>query len=295
MEYETKIKRILKRSRVLWMCLTLAVLLLGIVVFLALRQDVTYRLKSNMQAVFAPSFFMTESHAETTQMSLSDLQNDSRVTFDQSLMLINETHLLTGDFTAEICAYRDTDVLMNLCVHDAYESLAKHINDKFGQKLYIRSAYRTAEEQQEETEANADTATQVGASEHQAGLALDVYIPYYAGNAFLKTDVGRYVNTYCHEFGFIIRYPSYGKDSTGISFEPWHLRYVGFPHSEIITKHYLTLEEYVDELELGKLYAYQTYIITRQSGDNFLIPCEFQTATVSFDNTGSYILTFVLE
>ena len=285
-------KRISKR--VLIPLTAVLVLLCGVMIFFAVRRDITYRIKTDLKAAFAPSFALQEVETETIQVSLAELQADSRVHFDQSMMLISDRYLLTEDFSADVSTYGDSDVLMNTCIHDAYRALAEHIAKAFDQKLYVRSAFRTPEEQLEEEHANADTATKVGASEHQAGLALDVYVPYYAGKAFLKTEVGRYVNSYCHEYGFIIRYPSYGTSETGIPYEPWHLRYVGFPHAEIIAKHYLTLEEYIGSMEHGKLYAYQTYVISRQSGTEFAVPREFRSATISPDHTGAYILTFFI-
>ena len=38
------------------------------------------------------------------------------------------------------------------------------------------------------------------------------------------------------------------EDITKITYEPWHLRYVGKENAEYITKHQLTLEEYLNEL-----------------------------------------------
>lgn len=285
-------KAFFKKYRFLYLCVGILFIIVCTIAFFAWRQDIYYRLKTDVQAVFAPSFDLQASDAETEMMTLTELQNDPRVTFDQSMLLINGEHLLTDDFEAEVTAYGDSDVLMNVCMHDAYRALAEHIAQTFDQKLFVRSAYRSMQEQADELEADSEHATQVGASEHQAGLALDVYIPYYAGKAFLKTEVGRYVNSHCHEYGFIIRYPSYGDDSTGIPFEPWHLRYVGKPHAEIMAEHYLTLEEYIGSMEHGKLYAYQAYAISRQSGDTFEIPKEFKAAVISKDNSGGYILTF---
>lgn len=285
-------KRISKR--VLIPLTAVLVLLCGVIIFFAVRRDITYRIKTDLQAAFAPAFALQEVETETIQVSLAELQADSRVHFDQSMMLISDRYLLAEDFSADVSTYGDSDVLMNTCIHDAYRALAEHIAQAFDQKLYVRSAFRTLEEQLEEEQAGANTATKVGASEHQAGLALDVYVLYYAGKAFLKTEVGRYVNSYCHEYGFIIRYPSYGTSETGIPFEPWHLRYVGFPHAEIIAEHFLTLEEYIGSMEHGKLYAYQTYVISKQSGTEFAVPREFRSATISPDHTGAYILTFFI-
>lgn len=39
---------------------------------------------------------------------------------------------------------------------------------------------------------------------------------------------------------------------TGIQYEPWHIRYVGLPHSAIMHKKKLTLEEYLDFLKENK-------------------------------------------
>ena len=95
-----------------------------------------------------------------------------------------------------------------------------------------------------------------------------------------------------HEYGFIIRYPVYGEDSTGIRFEPWHIRYVGQPHATIIQKNRLTLEEYILSMKEGQWYAAQGYLFCRQRGENGLsLPADFSSALISDDNTGCYILT----
>ena len=127
-------------------------------------------------------------------------------------------------------------------------------------------------------------------SEHH-GLVLDVYVNGYAGSGFLKSEAGQYVNKNSWKYGFIIRYPLFKKHITGIRFEPWHIRYVGLPHSEIIYKEGLTLEEYISSLEVGNYYKYKNYYISRQEGDNLLIPYNLKEIVVSPDNTGCYIIT----
>ena len=79
---------------------------------------------------------------------------------------------------------------------------------QFDVPLYVREAYRTAKEQEEKTEENSAVAAEVGASEHQAGLALDLYVPQFGGWAFTKSAAGRFVDTNCRDYGFIVRYPS---------------------------------------------------------------------------------------
>lgn len=255
------------------------------------RKDIGFRIQTDFRSVFATNP-LEQAEPDTTIILYHDLLTDSRVTQNQSLLLINQEYRLTDAFQPELGGYRGTDVKLNTCLHDAYGAISAKVQELYGQTLYIRSAYRTAEEQMEELSENDKLAAQVGASEHQAGLAMDVYVPYFAGMAFLKTETGRYVNEHCGEFGFIIRYPSYGQASTKIDYEPWHLRYVGLPHAEIIMDSCTTLEQYIAGLELNQFYRYGDYLITRQSGESLRIPKSFQSAVVSEDNTGAYILTF---
>lgn len=119
---------------------------------------------------------------------------------------------------------------------------------------------------------------------------------YYGGTAFLKHEVGRWVNSNCSDYGFIIRYPYYGEKETGISYEPWHLRYVGQPHARIISENRITLEEYIVSLRPGVFYSYESggenWLILRTNGDELSIPDEFISAEISKDNTGGYVVTF---
>ena len=52
------------------------------------------------------------------------------------------------------------------------------------------------------------------------------------------------------KYGFILRYPKGKEYITGIIFEPWHYRYVGKEAAADIRNQDLTLEEYLEELEL---------------------------------------------
>lgn len=227
------------------------------------------------------------------EYAISDLESDERITFDQSLMLVNTSKMLSADFIPNIAEYKDTDVYMNVCVLQSYAALSDAVREEFGEKLYISDDFRTAEEQEKLYIEMPDTATKAGASEHQTGLALDVYVAYYAGDAFIKSPIGRFVNTECYKYGFIIRYPSFGEDVTGIRFEPWHIRYVGQPHASIIYNNHITFEEYIDSLEIGKWYESEGYLICRQalSDGKLILPDDFESCTISPDNTGYYIVT----
>ena len=230
----------------------------------------------------------------TSTTTFEELLGDSRVSFDQSMMLVNKRYTLPDAFEPQLSEYKSTTVYMNNCMLDAYACLSADISRRFRQKLYVSSDFRTSDEQAALYEEDPLTATLPGASEHQTGLALDVYVARFSGDGFIKSPIGRFINRNSWKYGFIIRYPSYGEDVTGIRFEPWHIRYVGHPHADVIYNNHLTLEEYVDMLELGKWYETEDYYICRMAipyEDEFIFPSDFTSCVISPDNTGSSIIT----
>ena len=277
------------------------VIVVAILIFLS---AVPIVLSKNLHHIFVftekNGFFKKEVNIETVQtlkthhLTIEELDNDDRVVFDQSLMLINTKYMLPESFEADISEYKTTSVYMNNCMLSKYGELSADISRKFNQKLYVSSDFRTTEQQEELYRQDPLTATLPRASEHQSGLALDVYVAYYSGEGFLKSPVGRYVNSHSWEYGFIIRYPSYGEESTGIRFEPWHIRYVGYPHAKVIYNNHITLEEYIALLEIGVWYEIDGYYVCRQAlsdADTLEVPNEFAECMISPDNTGYYIIT----
>lgn len=88
-----------------------------------------------------------------------------------------------------------------------------------------------------------------GCSEHETGLALDLadgtadFDPVCP--TFPDTGIFEDFRRHAAACGFIERY---GKDKqalTGIAHEPWHFRYVGYPHALFMRENNLCLEEYL--------------------------------------------------
>lgn len=281
-----------KRRRIKLLYLLIPVL--AIAVFLIFCPQYRYVL-AEMLGINCDEIKMTTvKPGDLMQYTLDELKADEKVSFNQSMMLINTEYMLQDDYVPELSAYNNTDLQFSCCLHDAYKELSSAVTNETGSKLYVSSAYRTNEEQLEQWEKDSDTATVAGASEHQTGLALDVYVAYNAGFNFIKTEAGQFVNSNCWKYGFIIRYPSYGQDKTGIKYEPWHIRYVGEPHAEIIYNNHLTLEEYILSLENGVWYEIEGYLISRQKIDDdttLTLPDKYSNVVISPDNTGSYIIT----
>ncbi len=82
------------------------------------------------------------------------------------------------------------------------------------------------------------------ASEHHTGLAFDITVP---GKSFKGTKQCTWLAEHCWEYGFIIRYTEEKESITGITAEPWHIRYVGVSHAIIMRDEDLCLEEYVEK------------------------------------------------
>lgn len=261
---------------------------------LALRPDWRYLcVDALLPGTSAPLERLEEDEIEQEAWTLAELLEAGAVQ-DRSLMLINDSYHLPEDYEPSLIGYHGTGALMDEAMEQAFDALAQAVEEQFDQTLYIRSSYRTREEQAQTIQEDGEVAASLDASEHQAGLALDVCVSGYAGRAFLKTEAGQYVNDACWEYGFIIRYPYYGESSTGIGYEPWHIRYVGQPHAQIIMNNSWTLEDYFNQLEYDAFYRFEDVIITRQTEEPFQLPSGWESLTVSPDNQGGMIFTVVM-
>lgn len=225
-------------------------------------------------------------------MQSFDLNSQTEWRSEQSLILLNKTYALPEGFEPQMAEYKDSGVQMNIAILDAYGQLSAAVTENTGDKMYVSSVYRSVEEQAEIQANDPEIALPPGHSEHHTGLAVDVYVFEHAGMNFLESEAGQYVNKNCYDFGFIIRYPEGKEEITGISFEPWHLRYVGLPHSKIIQQKFITFEEYIDLLKPNKFYHYDNYLITRQPlNSKIKLPAGLQNIVYSPDNTGHVIIT----
>lgn len=287
-------KKATKKDKILITIAVIGVMITMILCLFHIKPDWKYMLGQIVTAsVHTSDINLSDTNDLQTMSYKASIEKDAEnINEDQSLLLVNKNNTIPPNFTADLTDYNKDGLKMNSCMIEAFKHLSDDISTKFGESLYIMSGYRTAEEQLEiYNNQGGSTAEIPGASEHQTGLALDVYVNNYAGYGFLKSEVGQFVNSECWKYGFIIRYPMLKSDITGIDFEPWHIRYVGIPHAEIIYKKGITLEEYSDLYDEGKFYEYGDYIISRQTTKNLTLPKEFQSCNISADNAGNYYIT----
>ena len=127
-------------------------------------------------------------------------------------------------------------------VNAGYRSIA------YQQELFDERVYAYRQEGYSGNQARAkvrQTVADPGASEHHTGLAFDIAITGEA--SFAATQQSVWLAQHCWEYGFILRYPADKTEITGISYEPWHIRYVGTAHSLIMRDENLCLEEYIEK------------------------------------------------
>jgi D-alanyl-D-alanine carboxypeptidase len=185
----------------------------------------------------------------------------------KELLLINPWHLLPEDYEAELedveyghrmdaCAAEHLRDMLADCREAGYSPLiCSSYRDRSKQEVLFQSDVRKFMYRgYSEEEAVRETAQNVavpGSSEHEAGLAADIV---YVGHQVLdesqeQNDTQQWLMEHCMEYGFILRYPRDKQDITGITYEPWHYRYVGEDAAREIMSRGICLEEYLGVID----------------------------------------------
>jgi len=176
-----------------------------------------------------------------------------------SLILVNSGHPFLWDVedTELTPVTENSDVLLE---REPAQMLNRLMGELNGWKGIVPVSGRRSNEEQRELwdksmeENGADFTKQFvappGCSEHETGLAIDLGL--MGGDIdFIRPSFpdiglcGRFRRR-AAQYGFVERYPSGKEALTGIAHEPWHFRYVGRPHAELMERKGLVLEEYID-------------------------------------------------
>ena len=176
-----------------------------------------------------------------------------------NLILVNAYHGILDkpkDFLVPACD-RFPEILLQRCAATLLNELMQEID---GWSFIVPvSGYRSPEEQQriwdDSLRDNGEEFTRKyvavpGHSEHQTGLAIDLglkaeHIDFIRPD-FPYSSICQTFREKAPKYGFILRYPAGKEKKTGIGHEPWHFRYVGTPHAQVMTEADLTLEEYME-------------------------------------------------
>ncbi len=128
---------------------------------------------------------------------------------------------------------------IHLLVRSAYRSYAVQAAT-FAQ--FVEEEMHRAEESgqpitREEAEARANQySARPGYSQHQLGTTVDITSADAADLVpdFGQTPAGRWLHNNAHTFGFVFSYPEGKERLTGYIYEPWHLRWIGRDHAEML-------------------------------------------------------------
>ena len=185
----------------------------------------------------------------------------------KELILINPWHLLPEDYEADLedveyghrmdsCAAEHLREMLSDCREAGYSPLiCSSYRDRGKQEILFENDVRkymyrgyTEEEAIKETAKNVAVP---GSSEHEAGLAADIV---YLRDQVLdesqeQNDTQQWLIEHCMEYGFILRYPRDKQNITGITYEPWHYRYVGKKAAAEIMSRGICLEEYLGVID----------------------------------------------
>ncbi len=187
--------------------------------------------------------------------------NSSDPYYESSMpLLVNPDHLMPDDYSPTVVSVGGNYKMESKAAAAWQDMQAAASRD--GVSLWIISAYRTLERQTElyqekveeyknlgynEGDAKIEAGKWVavpGTSEHCLGYAADLCS---LEENFENSDQFAWLQKHCAEYGFILRYPKDKVDITKISYEPWHYRYVGSNHAQIIMSQGLCLEEYLEQ------------------------------------------------
>ena len=264
----------------------------------------------------------------TSDVAAGDLilvNYDHPYVFPEEDELVNIYENKTDDFKV---AY--SDYMIDKHVLDALITLTRELAVSTGEDdLTVNSAYRTYEDQQQIvddfTVSHGEDYVRhyvavPGYSEHHTGLAFDFNIVRddYSVITIGESDAYGEIVRLLRDHGFIQRYPGGKEAVTKIETEQWHFRYVGLPHSLIIEKVGVCLEEYIALLKNftpdgnalflsvnGRLSSvpfdgassagagWAVYRVTAGDGDKTAIPVPKGSDgySVSGDNDGGFIVT----
>ena len=187
------------------------------------------------------------------------------------LVLVNKYSKLPDDWekNVELVSAKNAwneDVKLEKQTYEKYKQLEKALKED-GVTIVLDSIYRSVKEQEElwdrwskDPEKGIEYAKKYAAvpgySEHHTGLAVDIVIKKDGKligeneDMIAEREIFAKIHKKLADYGFILRYLEGREDTTGYTYEPWHLRYVGSEKiaKEIMDKN-ITFEEYLGSIK----------------------------------------------
>ncbi len=226
--------------------------------------------------IHSDSVNFTALNATPTPEPTEDIWPDIDITLGQySLINSDPSHLLSSSYTPDVTEISGSQyhMMFESAALPYLEAMLQDLRDN-GFGVYIGSAYRSYSyqkqlfdgmayslavnmgiegkeiwllpEYQEAVEKAKKITMEPGASEHQLGLAVDLYDRHYSSPLVyenMNQKFYEYLDSICAKYGFIKRYPTRKLLLTGWD-EPWHYRYVGVEAATFIMEQGICYEEF---------------------------------------------------
>lgn len=207
-----------------------------------------------------------------TPAPIQDEWPDIDITLPQYAM-VNSSRLLASSYVPDVSKIEGTyNMMFDTAALPYLEALMQDLRDN-GFGVYIGGAYRSYSyqkqrfdgkcynialemgiegkeiwllpEYQKAVEEAKKYTMEPGSSEHQLGLAVDMYDKQYVAQNYdhMNQRFYEYLDSICANYGFIKRYPTRKLLLTGWD-EPWHYRYVGQEAATFIMNNKLCYEEF---------------------------------------------------
>lgn len=198
-----------------------------------------------------------------------DIWPDIDINLNQYTM-VNDENLLASAFEPDVAKIDGTyNMMFDAAALPYLNQLIKAANDA-GFDVYVGGAYRSYSYQtilfngkasqiaeglgvtdymdpkyQEAVEEARTITMYPGSSEHQLGLAVDLFDKKYTKMVYenMNHEFFEWLDAHCAEYGFIKRFPTRKLLLTGWD-EPWHYRYVGVEVATFIMEQGLCYEEF---------------------------------------------------
>lgn len=242
---------------------------------------------------------------------MKTIQLNREAVFNGPLILVNAEHALNHAFREPKLMDVGNGTLLEMRVAGVFQRLMDTLDA--WQSIVPDSGFRSFEQQEHiyrqsiQDNGLAFTNNYValpGHSEHETGLAIDLAYctdekPYDPIRPeFPYEGICQQFRESAPKYGFVERYQRGKEAVTGIAHEPWHFRYVGVPHADIMCERNLVLEEYHAFLKSEHSRTPLHYVNATWSANISYVPLDVgeipiigDLYTLSGDHCNGFILT----
>ncbi|ADU75574.1 D-Ala-D-Ala carboxypeptidase [Acetivibrio thermocellus AD2] len=200
---------------------------------------------------------------ENRDVDDTDGKTENKIIDDWRLILVNSDNPIPDDYSFDLSSLDEFRKFDSRAIDDL-KKLIEDCRRETGGVIWVQSAYRdrgtqerlynnkvtqymnSGKSREEAEKLAAASVSKPGTSEHEVGLAVDFN---YANPGFENTKAFKWLMENAHKYGFILRYPDGKQSITKVIYEPWHFRYVGKEHAEVIKEKGFCLEEYIEYLK----------------------------------------------